>query len=199
MDNRRFRCCEQVFAISELVIWKWGSRVSPAARPAGTRCGPSARPRTVSSAAHELSRPLWRERGEIGHAGPPRHPAFVQLWAASPLHVPPEGPLTCGFIVWRAITCSIYTRRALRVSRMAATCLRPGAMRFHPGGRDVSRPVGAARFRRSPATFPPECGGVSAGTVVFRRKADAGLPCVPGAAVPIGPAPEPASALFPAM
>jgi hypothetical protein len=36
-------------------------------------------------------------------------------------------------------------------------------MRFPLGGRDLSRPVGAARFRRSPATFPPESGGVSAG------------------------------------
>jgi len=34
---------------------------------------------------------------------------------------------------------------------------------FPLGGHDVSRPVGAARFRWSPAAFLPECGGVSAG------------------------------------
>ena len=163
MDNRRFQCCEQVFAISELVIWKWAAGSVRPARPTGTLYGPSARPRTVSSAARELSRPPWRERGEIGHACPPRHPACVQRRAASLLRVSPEGPMTCGFTVWRAITCSIYTRRALRVSRMAAACFRPGAMLFPLGGHDVSRPVGAARFRRSPAAFPPEPGGVSAG------------------------------------
>jgi hypothetical protein len=48
------------------------------------------------------------------------------------------------------------------------------------------------RFRRSAA-------GVSAGTVVFRPKAGAGLPRVPCAAVPMGPAPEPTAALFPAV
>ena len=50
----------------------------------------------------------------------------------------------------------------------------------------------ARRFRRSAAGFPP-------GTVVFRRKAGAGLPRVPCAAVPMGPAPEPTAALFPAV
>jgi hypothetical protein len=48
------------------------------------------------------------------------------------------------------------------------------------------------RFCRSAAGFPP-------GTVVFRRKAGAGLPRVPCAAVPMGPAPEPTAALFPAV
>lgn len=155
MDNRRFRCCEQVFAISELVMSKWAAGSVRSARPAGTLCGPPARPRTVSSPTHELSRPPWRERSEIGHACLPRHLACVQRRAASLLRVPPGGPLTCGFTVWWAITCSIYTRRALRVSRMAAVCFRPDPC-VSPGGRDVSRP---GRRR----TFPPDSRNVSAG------------------------------------
>jgi len=63
---------------------------------------------------------------------------------------------------------------------------------FPPGGR---------------RTFPPESRNVSAGVRRgFRRvpwrfagKAGAGLPRVTGAAVPMGPAPETAAALFPAV
>jgi len=180
-------------------MWKWTAGSVRSARPAGTLCGAPARPRTVSSTTHELSRPPWRERGEIGHACPPRHLACVQRRAASLLRVPPEGPLTCGFTAWRAITCSIYTRRALRVSRMAAACFRLGPHAFPREAVMFPAPVGAARFRRAPVMFPPDCGGVSAGDRSVPPEGGRRLPRVPGAAVPMGPAPEPAAALFPAV
>ena len=147
-----------------------GGRVSPAG-PAGWDALRPVRPPTyrLVRRPRTVSSP-WRERSEIGHAGPPRYPACVQRRAASLLRVPPEGPLTCGFTVWRAITGSIYARRALRVSRMAAACFRPGAMRFPPAGHNVSprwAPHVSAgvpqRFRWSAAGFPP-------GTVAFRRE-----------------------------
>jgi len=60
--------------------------------------------------------------------------------------------------------------------------------------------VGAARFRRSPATFPLGCGrGFRRVPWRFAGKGGAGLPRVTGAAVPMGPAPETAAALFPAV
>ena len=73
------------------------------------------------------------------------------------------------------------------------------ARTFPPESRGVSAGV--------PAAFPPESRAVSAGVqrgfrrvpVVFRRKAGAGLPRLPCAAVPMGPAPEPTAALFRAM
>jgi hypothetical protein len=58
-------------------------------------------------------------------------------------------------------------------------------------------PVGAARFPRTPVMFPPECGGVSAGYRGVPPEGGRRLPRVPCAAVPMGPAPESAAALFP--
>ena len=84
-----------------------GCRVSSVSL-AGRDALRSARPPTYRLVRHhELSRPPWRERSEIGYASPPRHLACVQRRAAILLRVPPEGPLTCGFTAWRAITCSI--------------------------------------------------------------------------------------------
>jgi len=199
MDNRRFRCCEQAFAISELVMWKWAAGSVRSAWPAGTLCGRPARPRTVSSATMNcLVRP--GERGmKIGHACPPRHLACVQRRAASLLRVPPEGPLTCGFTAWRAITCSIYTRRGTARFPYGRRMFPAGPPCVSPGGRDVSRPGRRRTFPRAPVMFPPDCGGVSAGNRSVPPEGGRRLPRVPGAAVPMGPAPEPAAALFPAV
>lgn len=60
-------------------------------------------------------------------------------------------------------------------------------------------PIGAARFRRTPVMSPRECGGVSAGYRGVPPEGGRRLPRVPCAAVPMGPAPEPAAALFPAV
>ena len=177
-----------------------GCRVSPAGPADWSALRPVRRPRTVSSAARELSRPPWRERGEIGHVCPPRHPACVQQRAASLLRVSPEGPMTCGLTVWRAITSSIYNPGGHCAFPVwpphlsgQVPCVSPWeavmfAARWAP---HVSAGV-PRRFRRSAAGFPP-------GTVVLRRKAGAGRPRVPCAAVPMGPVPEPTAALFPAV
>jgi hypothetical protein len=162
MDNPRFRCCEQVFAISELVIWKWAAGSVRPGRPAGTLCGPFARPRTVSSAARELSRPPG-ERG-VKWARWPATPPGMRSAAGRRPAARSAGRATDLWLYRleghnRQHLCPAGVARFPYGRRMFPA----GCHAFPQAGRDISRPVGAARFRRSPATFPLGCGGVSAG------------------------------------
>ena len=183
MDNRRFRCCEQVFAISEFVIWKLAARPVQPARPAGTPCGSPARPRTVSSAV-----------GRGGGLARQCRSAFVQRRVAGLLRVPSGGPLTCGVSTWRQETCNICAWRSLRVRAWPpyvsgrVPCVSTRAVAF-PAGR-------ALRVSpRSAAAFPPECGGVSAG---YREVAAGRLRSLRSRPLR-GPAPKPVVGRFPGV
>jgi hypothetical protein len=169
MDNRRFRCCEQVFAISELVIWKWAAGSVRPGRPAGTLCGPFARPRTVSSAARELSRPPG-ERG-VKWARWPATPPGMRSAAGRRPAARSAGRATD----LRLYRLEGHNRQHLRPAGVARfpygrRMFPAGCHAFPPAGRDVSRRwaphVSAGvpqRFRWGAAGFPP-------GTVAFRRE-----------------------------
>ncbi len=166
MDNRRFRCCEQVFAISELVIWKWVGRSVRPPRQLGRCAARPPRPLTASSAPERgttrdtLARPAARHALSGGLAGQRR--------------VPPGGPLTCGVTSRRTMICRIYAPPRYAVSRRDAARFRPGATRFRPGA--VAFPPGGCRaFPPSAVALPPGYRGVSAGVPrCFRRTAGAG-------------------------
>jgi hypothetical protein len=166
MDNRRFRSCEQVFAISEFVIWKWtGQRVRPAP-PAGPLCGSSAPPTDGLVRPEEGATRDKLARSAAWHA--------FSGGLAGQRCIPPGGPLTCCVTAWRAIICRIYVppgdafptglpRVSGRGPCVSARRV-PGVSR--PECRGVSAGV-AWRFRRGSVAFPPGWRGVSAG--VARR------------------------------
>jgi hypothetical protein len=145
MDNRRFQCCEQVFAIPELVIWK---RL------------PSRFSAPVSGDALRLVRPPANRLARPGRGGQPRArslgtpPGVRSAADCRPAARSTGGTADLRRYCWRAITCRIYARRALRVSAWlprvsgsGARCFRPATMAFPA--------------RRALRVSPPECRGVS--------------------------------------
>jgi hypothetical protein len=182
MDNRRFRCCEQVFAISELVIWKWVGQPVRAARQMG-RC--AARPPCPLTASSAPERGITRTRSP----GPAARHALSR-GLASQRRVPTGRPLTCGVTSWRAMICRIYARYVTPFHAGMPPVSGRGPWRFRPGG--------AARFPGVPRRFPPGRRGVSAGVPWrFRRTAGSGCRAFPAPVVPAATAPEPAVGLFP--
>jgi hypothetical protein len=171
MDNRRFRCCEQVFAISELVIWKWVGQPVRAAPPDGPLCGSSA------LSIDGLVRPGKRDNWDT--LARPRRPACAQQRVGQP--AARSDRKAADLRRYLLAGDDLPHLRPLRyaVSRRDAARFRPGAVAFPPGG--------AARFPGVPWRFPPGCCGVSGrGAVAFPPDGGLGLPRLPGAGRPCG-------------
>jgi hypothetical protein len=183
MDNRRFRCCEQVFAISELVIWKWVGQPVRMAPPDRPLCGSSA------LSTDGLVRPGKRDNWDT--LARPRRPACAQQRVGQP--AARSDRKAADLRRYLLAGDDLPHLRPLRyaVSRRDAARFRPGAVAFPPGGCRA---------------FPPECRGVSRRGAVafrggvpwrFRRTAGSGCRAFPAPVVPAATAPEPAVGLFP--
>ena len=148
---------------------------------------------------HELSRPPWRERNENRARLPATPPGMCSAAGRQP----------AVYSAGRATDLRLYCLAGHNLQHLhpAGTARFPYGRRMFPagppcvspGGRDVSRPGRRRTFPRAPVMFTPDCGGVSAGNRSVPPEGGRRLPRVPGAAVPMGPAPEPAAALFPAV
>jgi hypothetical protein len=154
MDNRRFRCCEQVFAISELVIWKWVGQPVRAAPPDGPLCGSSARPLTASSAP---------ERGTTGDTlTRPRRPACAQRRVGQPAARSDRRAADLRRYLLAGDDLPHLRRYVTPFHAGMPPVSGRGPWRFRPGGPRVSPGV-PWRFPRGAVAFPPGCRGVSAG------------------------------------
>ena len=171
MDNRRFRCCEQVFAISELVIWKWVGQSVRAAPPDGPLCGSSARPLTASSAP---------ERGTTGDTlTRPRRPACAQRRVGQPAARSDRRAADLRRYLLAGDDLPHLRRYVTPFHAGMPPVSGRGPWRFRPGGPRVSPGV--------PWRFPPGCRGVSGrGAVAFPPDGGLGLPRLPGAGRPCG-------------
>src|SRR5882724_8571718 len=130
MDNRRFRCCEQVFAISELVIWKWVGQPVRAAPPDGPLCGSSA------LSIDGLVRPGKRDNWDT--LARPRRPACAQQRVGQP--AARSDRKAADLRRYLLAGDDLPHLRPLRyaVSRRDAARFRPEAVAFPPGGPRVS-------------------------------------------------------------
>jgi hypothetical protein len=148
---------------------------------------------------HELSRPPWRERNENRARLPATPPGMCSAAGRQP----------AVYSAGRATDLRLYCLAGHNLQHLhpAGTARFPYGRRMFPAGCHAfpqeavtfPAPVGAVRFHRTPVMFPPECGGVSAGYRGVPPEGGRRLPRVPCAAVPMGPAPEPAAALFPTV
>ena len=153
MDNCRFRCCEQVFAISELVIWKWAAGRPGHPRQLG-RCAARPAPPTAGLVRPEkggnpdtLPGPPPGVRSAAGLAGQRRGSAWMaadlrryRLTGDDRPHLPPP--------------CDAFPAGM-------PSHLRPGCRAFPPPGPGVSArwvprvsPGVPWRFRRDTPAFP---------------------------------------------
>jgi hypothetical protein len=159
-----------------------GCPAGPAGPPPGPRCGPP-------GPAHVRSRPPGKN-GQSRHAPLGRRPACVQrlAWPASGAFRLegadlPRYRLADDDLRIYPPPCDAFPAGMPRICGRDAARFRPReTWRFHPAG-NARFPGVPWRFRRDTPSFPPDGGR--------------GRSCVPGAAVPAGPVPEPAVGLIP--